>query len=152
MWLGAHAPERIERLVLACTAPRFPRATYLERAELVRAQGLEPIADAVVERWVEPGNPHRAWLRELLLATPPGGYARCCEAIAEFDARDFLAEIRAPTLVLHGADDPAVTRADLDLLTDRIPDARLVVLDGARHLANVDRPDAFAAAVLEFLP
>ena len=87
----------------------------------------------------------------MLLATEPEGYARCCEALADFDARDFLGEIRAPTLVIHGADDPSVSRGDVDLLTELIPDSRLVEIPAARHLANVDRPDAFAAAVLGFL-
>ena len=50
-----------------------------------------------------------------------------------------------------GADDPAVSRDDIALLTERIPDSRLVETPDARHLANVDRPDAFDAAVLGFL-
>jgi 3-oxoadipate enol-lactonase len=151
-WLAAHEPKRIERLVLACTSPRFlTREAWLERAQIVREQGLEAIADAVIERWLSPENPRREWVRELLLSTPPEGYARCCEALADFDARDYLAQIEAPTLVIHGADDPSVSRDDIALLTERIPDSRLVELPGARHLANVDRPEAFAAAVLGFL-
>lgn len=150
MWLAANAPQRIERLVLACTSPRFPAETYRDRAAAVREHGLEPIADAVVERWVAPDSPRRAWLRGLLLSTPPEGYARCCEALADFDARADLGRIEAPTLVLHGTEDPAVSREDVALLTERIPDSRLVELP-ARHLANADDPDGFSAAVLEFL-
>ena len=51
MWLGAHVPERLERLVLSCTAPRLPPAEqWLERAATVRREGMEAIADAVVEK------------------------------------------------------------------------------------------------------
>ena len=53
--------------------------------------------------------------------------------------------------MLHGGADPAVSRDDVALLTERIPDSRLVVLEDAKHLANVDDPDGFAAAVLDFL-
>jgi 3-oxoadipate enol-lactonase len=152
MWIAAHFPQRIDRLVLACTSPRFgTRESWLERAQTVRERGLEAIADSVVERWLEPGSPYRDEVRRLLLATPPEGYARCCEALADFDARDWLGQIEAPTLVLHGADDPSVSRGEIALLTERIPDSRLVEIPGARHLANVDRPEAFAAAVLGFL-
>ena len=86
MWLAAHVPRRIEKLVLACTSPRFPPEVYVERAAAVRANGIEPIADSVVERWVRPDHPRREELREQLLSTSPEGYARCCEALAEFDA------------------------------------------------------------------
>ena len=152
MWIAAHFPQRIERLVLACTSPRFgTHESWLERAQTVREGGMEAIADAVLEGWVSPDNPHRDELRAMLLATPPEGYARCCEALADFDARNWLGRIEAPTLVIRGADDPAVSRDDIALLTERIPDSRLVETPDARHLANVDRPDAFDAAVLGFL-
>jgi 3-oxoadipate enol-lactonase len=52
IWLGAHAPERLERLVLCGTAPWLPPAEqWLERAATVRQEGVEAIADAVVGRW-----------------------------------------------------------------------------------------------------
>ena len=54
MWLAAHAPERVERLVLFCTSAYLGSA-YAERAAAVRERGLEPIADAVIERWFTPG-------------------------------------------------------------------------------------------------
>jgi 3-oxoadipate enol-lactonase len=53
--------------------------------------------------------------------------------------------------VIVGAADPVTAPSDVDLLVAGIPDARLVVLDGVAHLANVERPDAFAAAVAEHL-
>jgi 3-oxoadipate enol-lactonase len=149
MWLAAHHPERIERLVLACTTARFgSHESWHERVEAVRAGGMQAIADSVVERWVRPDHPAREELRTMLLATPAEGYARCCEALADFDARDFLGEIDAPTLVVHGADDPSVSRDDVALLTERIPHSVLVEIPDARHLANVDQPEAFATAVL----
>ena len=52
LWLGVEAPERIDRLVLACTTAAFlPREQWLERAQRVRAEGVAAIADAVVARW-----------------------------------------------------------------------------------------------------
>jgi 3-oxoadipate enol-lactonase len=152
MWLAAHMPARIDRLVLACASPRFgSRESWLERAETVRAQGLEAVADATVDRWFTAGFAGAAQYRELLLATPAEGYARCCEALADFDARPYLGTIRAPTLVIAGAGDTSVSRDDLELLTGRIGNSRLVRLAPARHLASVEQPVAFADAVLQHL-
>jgi 3-oxoadipate enol-lactonase len=153
-WLAANAPGRIDRLVLACTTARFgDPEQWLERASRVRAEGLESIADSVVGRWFTRDMPHDevAAFREMLLATPAEGYAATCEALARWDFRDRVGEIRAPTLVVVGADDPITAAPDIALLGERIPDGRVIALEGAAHLANVERSDAFAAAVSRHL-
>lgn len=152
MWLGVHAPERLGRLVLACTSAHMQAPdVYAERAALVRERGIEPVADAVVSRWFSDLTPPatRARFREILVATEPEGYAGCCEALASWDFRDELPEVSVPTLVIAGETDDATPKADTDLLAARIPGARLVVLPGAAHLANVERPHEFTDAVLE---
>lgn len=154
MWIAASAPERIERLVLACTSARVPAPqAYAERAGIVRDQGVEPVADAVVARWFTSAAPDalRARFRSILVATPAEGYAGCCEALARWDFRERLAEVAVPTLVLAGADDEAIPATDTDLLVESIPAARGTVLDGAAHLANLEQPEAFAAAALAHL-
>jgi 3-oxoadipate enol-lactonase len=155
--LALDAPERVERLVLACTSAHLPPPdAWLERARVVRAAGMEAVADAVLERWFTPTfareNPHEvARARALLVSTSPEGYARACEAIAAWDVRDRLHELTPPTLVVAGADDPATPPAHAELLAERIPGARLHVLERAAHLANVERADSFTHAVLEHL-
>ncbi|MFD0747810.1 3-oxoadipate enol-lactonase [Phytohabitans flavus] len=117
MWLAAHAPERIDRLVLCCTSAR-PDApeSWAHRAATVRAEGTGAIADLVVSRWLTPEYASRqpglvARLRAMLAATPTEGYASCCGAIETLDLTSALPRIGAPTLVLHGADDPAILLA-----------------------------------------
>ena len=154
MWIAACAPERLERLVLACTSARVPSPqAYAERAGIVRAQGVEPVADAVVARWFTPAasDELRARFRAFLVATPREGYAGCCEALAEWDFRERLGDIVAPTLVVAGAEDESTPIAHTDLLVQRIPGARGTVLEGAAHLANLERPAAFAEAALAHL-
>lgn len=154
MWIAACAPERLERLVLACTSARVPSPeAYGERADLVRARGVEPVADAVVSRWFTPDAPDalRMRFRAVLVATPSEGYAGCCEALARWDFRERLADITVPTLVVAGAEDEATPAADTDLLVERIPGARSTVLEGAAHLANLERPAEFADAALAHL-
>jgi 3-oxoadipate enol-lactonase len=155
MWVAAEAPERIDRLILACTSARFGEpAQWLERAETVRSAGLEAIAEKVVARWftadVEPETV--AAFRSLLVSTPAEGYASSCEALAGWDFRARLPEIRADTLVIAGAEDAVAPLRDSELLAERIPRASLVVVEQAAHLANVEQPESFAGTVLDAVP
>ena len=157
IWLANEVPERVERLVLCCTAARFaPPEQWDERAETVRADGVGAIAGAVLERWFTPSfresHPEVVeWAGGMLRNTPAEGYAGCCEAIRDADLRSRLGAIRAPTLVVAGADDPAAPAEEAELIRDSVPDARLVVVEQAAHLANVEQPEAVTQAVLEHL-
>jgi 3-oxoadipate enol-lactonase len=157
MTLAVAAPERVERLVLACTSAYLgPPDGWSERARIVRADGMEAIADAVVARWFtaelareQPETVSR--FRAGLVATPPEGYARCCEALGAWDARERISAIGAPALVVAGADDRATPVEHAELLASGISGARLVTLERAAHLANVERAEEFTEAVLEHL-
>jgi 3-oxoadipate enol-lactonase / 4-carboxymuconolactone decarboxylase len=154
MWLAANAPERVDRLVLACTSARFaaPEAFH-ERAALVRAEGTAPIVDATLDRWFTPrfGEPEREPYRRMLLAAPREDYAACCEAVAGWDFRDRLGEIAARTLVIAGAEDPVTPPEHLEAIVAGVPNARLLVLPACAHLANVEQADRFNSALLEEL-
>lgn len=156
-WLAAHAPERIERLVLCSTSARFPGpSAYLERAATVRAHGMGAVSETVIERWFTPEfrarQPDMAGrYRSMLESTPPEGYADCCEAVAGFDGLNDLPAIAAPTLVIAGAQDPVTTVEHAQTLVEGIPHARLVTIEGAAHLVNVERPGAVEAAIVDHL-
>ena len=152
MRLALDAPDRVERLVLACTAARFgePEAWY-ERAATVREHGLAAIADAVLARWFTPGYGDVGRFREMFLSIDAEGYARCCEALACWDVRDELAAIAAPTLVVAGADDPSTPPATVEVVAAAVPGARFEVVAGAAHLVNVERADEFNRLLEEHL-
>jgi 3-oxoadipate enol-lactonase len=147
MWLGANAPERIDRLILICTSAHAPPASaWAERAAAVREAGsVEVIADAVVGRWLTPAyaaeHPELvAELRAMLVATDPEGYAASCGALERMDLRDQLGRITAPTLVISGAQDEALPPEQQQLIADAIPGARLETVDPGAHIAAVERP------------
>src|SRR5215212_3788865 len=155
MWLASEAPERVGRLVLCCTAPRFDPELYDARASKVRAEGVGSIADTVLERWFTPEfratRPETVeWAGSMLRGTPAEGYAGCCEVLRDTDVRSRLGEIRSPTLVIAGAEDPAATVDQAEEIRDSIPEARLTVVEAA-HLANVERPAAVTQEILEHL-
>jgi 3-oxoadipate enol-lactonase len=142
MWLAANAPERIDRLVVICTAAHLPpRSAWLKRAALVRAKGVEALADAVVEAWFTPAADPALGsdYRRMVAGTPSEAYAGCCEAIAQVDLRPDLARIEAPTLVIAGAQDTAAPPEHGREIAERIRGARYELLDPAAHLASVER-------------
>jgi 3-oxoadipate enol-lactonase len=155
MWLGANAPERVDRLVLACTGAKLgtPEA-WAERAELVRREGTGAVAAGIRERWFTPAfrdSPAAQAVVEELLAVPAEGYARGCEAVGAFDFHAELGRIGQPVLVLSGAEDPVTPPDVVDALAGGIPDAVRATIPHAAHLANVEQADAFTAAVLSHL-
>ena len=156
-WVAAHVPARVDRLVLCCTTASFgPPQAWLDRAATVRAEGMDAVGDTVVGRWFTPGwagaHPDRmSAMRAMLVSTPPAGYAWCCEVVAHTDLRSQLPAVVAPTLVIAGADDPAVSAAQARELASTIPGARLETVADAAHLANVERPDEVTRLVLRHL-
>jgi 3-oxoadipate enol-lactonase len=157
MWVAAHAPERVHRLILCSTsAVMGPPESWTERAALVRREGTVAVADTVVARWftrafaaAEPDVV--AAIRDQLASTPAEGYAGCCEAIREMDQRPDLPAISAPTLVISAEGDPSTPPAHARTIAGLIPGARLEVLDRGAHLVNVEAPDAVNPLVLAHL-
>jgi 3-oxoadipate enol-lactonase len=150
--LAIMAGDRIGSLVLCCTSAHFGAPDgWLERAALVRSEGMGPLVEASRGRWFTPGfddpEPQLAMLR----GADPEGYATCCEAIAGFDLRDRLGAVRAQTLVIAGAEDPATPVEHAQVLADGIPGAALCVVPGAAHLANVERPAEVGEAIAAHL-
>jgi 3-oxoadipate enol-lactonase len=157
MWLAANAPERVESLVLCCTSSRLgPPEGWADRAQAVRRNGTESIADAVVSRWVTPGFAEQfterfASLKEMLGDTPDDGYAACCGVIEHMDLTGDLPKITAPTLVIAGAEDLATPPEHGQRIADLISGARLEIVDGAAHLGNVEQPARFTQLILDHL-
>jgi 3-oxoadipate enol-lactonase len=154
MWLAAHAPHRITALGLCCTSAFLPPASgWTGRAAAVRADGMTAVSALAATRWFTPSfrNREPAMVAEVIAgleAAEPEGYAGCCEAIAAMDLRPALASITAPALVIAGADDPATPPWHAAVIASAIPGARLLVVRGAAHLANIEAPGPVTAALL----
>ncbi|MHB0979469.1 MAG: 3-oxoadipate enol-lactonase [Thermoleophilia bacterium] len=152
-------PEILAGLVLCDTAATLPpeaTAIWDERIATARAGGMAPHVEATIGRWFTPAfiashadavDPVRAMIR----ATPVEGYAGCAEAIKHLDLLERITAITAPTLVVVGADDPGTPPETARAIQERIPGAELVVIESASHLSNVEQPEVFNRALLEFL-
>ncbi|HEU0317194.1 MAG TPA: 3-oxoadipate enol-lactonase [Solirubrobacteraceae bacterium] len=158
LWLAAHAPDRIEALVVCSGSAHLGNpAAWVERAEAVRAAGsTAPIADAVVGRWLTPGFAARRpdvadRLRAMVLASPPAGYAGCCGALERLDLRAELARITAPTLVIAGAQDTSIPPDHGRAIAAAVPGARFELLSPAAHIPMAECPGTVAALILRHL-
>ena len=155
-WLGAHAPERLHKLVLANTASRIGTLEgWQARAAAVRAEGMNEIAAGAPGRWFTPEFVARqpvvvGTMQKTLRGLSPEGYAACCEALAIADLTADIRRVKAPTLVVAGALDPVTTVADAQALAAAIKGATVVTLP-ASHLSNIEAPDRFTDAVATFL-
>jgi 3-oxoadipate enol-lactonase len=155
-WLGIHASNRLEKLVLANTAAKIGSAEIWNgRIATVLAQGLEPVIEGTLERWftAEFSQAHPEVVgstRAMLGSTEVAGYVGCCAAIRDADFREELSSISVPMLIVCGTYDPVTTVADGHFLAAQIPGAKLVELSAA-HLSNIEAASEFNLELLQFL-
>lgn len=157
LWVAVHHPDRLRSLTVANTAARVGTADgWKQRIDAVQTHGLKRIRDDVLSRFFAPDfqRDHPAAFAEAqqaFVAADEAGYAACCSALADADLSSKVGAIATPTLVVGGALDVATPPGDAHALHEAIAGSQLVVLDGAAHLSNLDRPDAFTQAVRQHL-
>jgi 3-oxoadipate enol-lactonase len=155
-WLGAKAPDRIDRLILCNTHYYYADKTpWNDRIKAAHEKGMAALAPAFMERWFtkdfREGHPDViAKMQAVFAATPVEGFVGCCAAGRDMDHRDLLGRIRAKTLVIAGRQDLATPLAANEEICAKIPGASITVLDTS-HISNLGQPQAFTRAVLDFL-
>ena len=156
-------PDRVDRLVLACTTPGGPKAHPMPQQTLTlmaEAATLEPAV--ALRRFVEnalapatvaehPELVDRIMAHRLATAQQPAAWAAQAAAGATFDASGWLGALAAPALVQHGDADVIVDPRNADLLVELLPDARLERFPGTGHLFFWEAPERFVSSVSAFL-
>ena len=156
LWLALHAPQRVIGLVAANTGARIGTTELWDRRIHDAGElGMPALAEPAVARWFTPRfrQTHPKTVdrfRKMLAGCSAAGYAGCCAALRDADLRADLHRIEHPTLVIVGADDHATPPAAGRAICEQVAGAELLALVAA-HLGNVERADAFNAAVLRFL-
>ena len=156
IWLGIHAPDRIDRLVLCNTSAAIGvPEMWNARIAQVRQGGMPVVIDAVLERWFTndflshaPAQVER--VRAMLANTQVEGYVANCAAVRDMDQRAELGRITAPTLVIGGKYDKSTPPEHGELIAKAVPGARYVELNAA-HLSNWEAAQAFTQRVIHFL-
>ena len=157
--LALNHGNRLKSLVLCDTAALIPpeaQPVWQERIDTARENGLTAMVESTLQRWFTPPyldqNPQEVQLiRKLFLSTPLAGYIGCSEAIRSLNYLGRLAEIKISTLIIVGRDDPGTPVAAAQAMHKRITDSKLVVLDSAAHLSNVEQSEAFNQSLMKFI-
>jgi len=152
--LALTAPERVDRLVLACTTPGGPEAFPMpERTVQLLTSGatLRQFVENALAPEPDPELVDRILRHREATAQPPDAWSAQAAAGATFDALERIGGIDAPTLVLHGTEDAVVDSRNSSLLAARIPDSRVELFPRGGHLFFWEQPDRFVDVVTEFL-
>ena len=155
--LGARYPERILSLSICNTASEMPpRSLWEERFEIARAQGIAGLVDGTIKRWftapfIERAPQEIEKVRQMILGTNLDGYIACGSAVRDMAQSTMLLKIKTPTLVLSGRDDPACNVDQGTVLHRLIDHSKMVIIEQAAHLSNIEQPEVFNRTVREFI-
>jgi 3-oxoadipate enol-lactonase len=159
--LLAKAPNYARAVVLAQTSAAFGSRDPAWQNEFLSARlgpldagnSMAALAEAMVAGMVGPGADPAgvALARDCLAHTPDSTYRDSVLALRGFDCRDALAQIAVPALVLAGTLDTSAPASGMERMAARIPGAQYIALEGAGHLAYLEQPQPFNAALERFL-
>ena len=154
-------PSRVRALILADTRAQADteeaKQTRAQQAEKALSEGMAGIADAMLPKLLTPETVSKRpeivkRVRDMMLTSKPEGAAAALRGMAEReDQTQFLSQISSPTLILVGAEDAITPVIDSEKMHHAIKGSRLVVLENAGHVSNLERTDQFNEALLEFM-
>lgn len=154
-------PARVKALVLADTRAQADseegKQTRHQQAEKALSEGMAGIADAMLPKLLTPDTVSKRpelvkRVRDMMLKTKPGGAAAALLGMAERDDQtEFISSIRVPALILVGREDAITPVADSEKMQSRIEGSRLVVIENAGHVSNLEQTEQFNDALLGFL-
>ena len=154
-------PARVKALVLADTRAQVDseegKQTRHQQAEKALSEGMAGIADAMLPKLLTPDTVSKRpelvkRVRDMMLKTKPEGAAAALLGMAERDDQtEFISSIRVPALILVGREDAITPVADSEKMQSRIEGSRLVVIENAGHVSNLEQTEQFNDALLGFL-
>jgi 3-oxoadipate enol-lactonase len=152
-----HSDRLLSLCIIAARAdaPAAFAAAWDDRIDLVRRQGVAPLAQATAARWCGQSflDRHPAVataLHECILGTSPVGFVGCARAIQGLAYRDVIDRISVPVTLVIGAHDELLLQPMRDIAA-AMAGSKLVEINGAGHLPQLDRPEAMEAALIRHL-
>ena len=155
--LAVHHPRCLRSLVFVGTRSHMPPPEmWDERIRIARTEGLEPLVPTMLERWFTPEfrAQHPEAVEPIVhsvLGTPVEGFVGACEAIKAMNQTPLLGRIAAATLVMGADQDPGIPVPDSEMIHAEIEGSELIIVEGARHLFSIERPEVFNPALMGFL-
>ena len=155
--IGARYADRVYSLSLCDTASEMPpRSMWAERFAIAQTQGVAGLVDATIQRWFtapfiarDPQAVEK--VRRMILGTSTEGFIACGSAVRDMAQTTMLLQVKTPTLVLVGRQDPACSVEKAEVIHRMIDGSQLVILEDAAHLSNIEQPQAFNTALRGFI-
>lgn len=152
-------PGVFESMVLADTTSRRPPGAdemWGERIRIAQTRGMDALVESTLARWFT--EPYRAARPDVMARigndirnTPVAGFAGCCHAISKVDVLDRLPEIQCPVFIMVGEHDHGTPPEMARQIHANLPGSELQVIPSAAHLSNIEQPEIFNRALVEFL-
>lgn len=147
--------DLVRALVLSNTAAKIGTpAMWDERIAAVKKDGIEALADAVMERWFSKdfrATPELELWRNMLVRGEDAGYAGCSAAISGTDFYSTTATLRLPALGIAGSEDGSTPPDLVREMMDLIPGSKFHLIRRAGHLPCVEQPEEYAQVLTDFL-
>jgi len=157
----AENPERVRSLILSATSPAFGKNDGEFQKKFIAARlgaldagkSMSDIADGIVDTLTgdDPDPRGVAIARDCMRRVPEATYRAAMHCLVTFDRRDNLARIHVPTLLVAGENDGNAPAAMMEKMSGYINGAQYQRIDGAGHLANLERPAVFNQILRSFL-
>ena len=156
-------PHKVRSLVLGCTTPGGPKAVRIGGEALTTAYSTEPLSPEERGRALAEAAFTKGYIAQHPEIIPamiearrqrpldPVALSHRMKAAYAHDAYDRLPHIACPTLVITGKDDVLISWENSRILAERIPGAKLVLLEPAGHVFWLEQPEQSRAAILAFL-
>ncbi|HJT67063.1 MAG TPA: alpha/beta hydrolase [Pyrinomonadaceae bacterium] len=154
-------PSRVRALVLADTRAQADteegKQTRFQQAEKALAEGMAGISDSMLPKLLTPETVSKRpelvkRVRDMMLKTKPEGAAGALLGMAERDDQTrLLSQISCPALILVGREDPITPVQDSEKMHREIAGSRLVIIDNAAHVSNLERTEQFNDELVRFL-
>jgi 3-oxoadipate enol-lactonase len=153
--LAVKRMDQVRAMVLSNTAARIGTAAmWQDRIAAVEADGIEALAETILERWFSRpfrATPELAAWRAMLVRQPADGYMGCSAAIAGTDFYTPTASLTLPTLAIAGSEDGSTPPDLVRETAGLIKGARFELIRGAGHLPMVERPERYSEILNGFL-
>lgn len=152
-------PQRVRSLILGCTNAGGPHVVNAapEVLQILMRQGMTPeeAEEAIIPFIYDAGTPRARIDEDMVIRMKwyptPQGYFGQLQGILAWEAYSRIAQIKSPTLIIHGETDQLVPVANAQLIAERIPHAKLVLIPHASHVFETDQPGVANRAIMEFL-
>jgi pimeloyl-ACP methyl ester carboxylesterase len=153
--------EHVAGLILTATRAlpdsAEAKANRDKMASIAQTRGVTAVAQAMLPKLLAPKNFERdtmlvEFVQEMMESTSVEGVVGALAAMRDRpDSTEMLSEIDVPVLIIHGKDDQIIPLAEAEAMAEAIPHAELVVIENAGHLPNLEQPEAYNDAIIDFL-